>query len=218
MSVLKKLVELLAPYVSDIIPVAESEILKFATEKNILLRKDHLHFLMKFGAEPGGRPGIFKWYGGDFDFEYLKRETSEEDLEMELPVGSAFFGSSFAGDSFCIDHKSGGIFLYDEGRRYGKVHEGIDGFLLRCLLSVYNEEAFSSKQVQRELKPEFIGEFRLMNEKGKIDGATSFELEYKNIDCPGIISEYYLVGQKLMALYPPTSSLVTLAGGILERL
>lgn len=218
MKLLSELVEFLASQVSDIRPVAESDIRTFADEHNLVLRKDHLQFLMRFGREPGRRPEIFRSYGGDFDFETFKRVCLENCLEMEVPNGTTFFGSGFLGDSFCIDQETGQIFVYDEGYRYGLVHERIEGFLLKCLLSVWDGKVFANRLVKLDLESDFIAEFRLKNVSSRLDGASSYEVSYDNIDQPQVFSEYYLIGRQLVALYPPTNSIATFGGGVLERL
>jgi len=215
--ILKALVELLHSYVEDAVSRSEHDVRNFEKEQGIFLREDHERFLIKYGAEPGRRLDIFKWYGGDYGFDVLRGVYLEKSLDMEPPLGATFFGVSFVGESFCIDQETGQIFLYDEGQRFGLVHEGIDGFLLRCMLSIYNEQAFSSKSVERDVSLQFIDEFRLKNKGNKIVGATSYELTYANIDCPEVVSEYYLADGKVFALYPPTRSLVTLGGGVLEH-
>ena len=218
MSMLSELVNLLTPYVKDAAPVAKLEIRQFAKEQNLLLRDDHLQFLMNFASELGGRLDIFKSYGGDFDFGMLKRVYLDKRFPVELPSGCTYFGSSFVGNSFCIDYESGKIFANDEGQRYGLLHEGIDGFLLRCLVSAYNEEAFSNKVVRQDLELKDINEFQLINEKNKIDGATAFEGRYQNIDTPKTLVEYYFVDRQLIYLFLPTRSMVMLSGGVLENL
>ncbi|MTW14563.1 hypothetical protein GM658_28510 [Pseudoduganella eburnea] len=217
MSILNNLVKLLALGVKDAKAVSERDIRNFANEMNLHLREDHLEFLMNFGCETGSRLEIFKRYGGDFGFETFERVYRERRFEMEAPLGTTFFGTSFLGDSFCVDGKSGQIFVYDEGQRYGIVHEQIDGFLLECLLYV-DREAFSDELIKRDLDPEFIEEFRLNNIREKLNGATRFELEYVNVDNPEVVSEYYMLGSKLIALYPSTRSLVTFSGGVLDQL
>ncbi|MFB9242590.1 SMI1/KNR4 family protein [Massilia antarctica] len=218
MKMLSELVSLLSAYVDDTIPVAESEIRQFAEDQNIALREDHLQFLMRFGCAPDERPNIFTWYEGDFDFDLLKSVYLDDDPDMALPPGTTFFGSNFVGDSLCIDITSGKIHAYDQGERFGPVHETIDGFLLRCLVSVYDEKAFSGKTVMRDLEPAEINAFRLNNARQKIMAATCYQLAYQATGTPLILAEYYFIEQQLIALYPPSNSLVTLNGGVLDKL
>lgn len=218
MNMLSELVDLLAVYVKDTIPVPESEIRQLAKDQGISFRDDHLQFLMRYGCDHGNRPHIFKWYGGDFDFFSLKGLYLDKRFEVELPIGANYFGSDFVGETFCIDHESGGIFVFDEDERYGLVHETLNGFLLRCLVSVYDEVAFRNIEVSLKSGREKIDEFRSANEDRKIDGATGFMIEYKEIDAPTVIAEYYFVDQQLIAVYPTTGSMVTMSGGILENL
>lgn len=171
---LKKLVKFLALHVRDTVPVDESEIRKFAEERSILIRDDHLHFLMHFGSVQGGRASIFGWYEGDFDFDAFSRVYLEDYPDMVLPAGNTYFGSDFVGHSLCVDNSTGGIFLYDEGDRFGLVHESIDGFLLRCMVSVYGEVAFRSKTVDLHVEKEIFDEIRLNNLSKKIAGSTDF--------------------------------------------
>ncbi|NHZ93957.1 hypothetical protein F2P45_33930 [Massilia sp. CCM 8733] len=217
MSNLNGLVKLLMAYVKDARPVAQADIEKFAAERSIDFREDHVQFFTRFGCEPGGRPEIFRQYGGDFDFANVKRVYLENHPQMETPPGAVYFGSSFIGDSYCIDCKSGKIYLYDEGDRYGVVHESIDGFLLKCLVSVYVEEAFDEELSQQDMGEEFIAEFRLKNKDSKINEATWFGRDYKNIENPPVFAEYYFIDHKLVALYPTTTSLLTLSGGVLSN-
>jgi hypothetical protein len=173
---------------------------------------------MKFGGKIDNRPRIFQWYGGDFDFYCFKRVCVENYPDMRTPGGNVFFGKTFAGDALCVDCESGKIYAYDEGDRYGLVHESIDGFVLRCLVSVYDDESFSSKVVTLDIELDWLNQFRVGNEKKKIVAANAFSVEYANIDSPVAIAEYYWVDNKLIALYPTTQSMVTYSGGILENI
>jgi hypothetical protein len=214
-NILKNLVNLLTLYVEDAKPVAESEILKFAQEHDIFLRDDHLLFLMKFGCEPGGRLEIFKNYEGDFDFETFRKIYLENSPDMELPEGCTYFGSSFMDGAYCIDNESGKIYAFDEGQLFGLVHESINGFLINCLLIDGYEKAFSNTEVRQSLALEVITEFRSINENGKINEATHYGEERNR---PIIISEFYLIDKKLIKLFLPAGTMVTLSGGILDQL
>ena len=215
---LRRLVELLLPYANDVRFVDEAKIGKFAEAQNILLRDEHLHFLMRFGSEENGRPSIFEWWEGDFDFDLFSRVYLEKYPDMEVPAGNTFFGCDFVGHSFCVDNSSGGIFLYDEGERFGLVHEGINGFLLRCIASVYGTEAFAGKTVNIGVEKEIFEEFKSKNHREKIAGATSYDFEYVNLAQPAIVYEYYMVERNLISLCHPTRTMITLSGGILGEI
>lgn len=215
-NVLNRLVNLLTLYVKDSIPVAESEIRQFVQQHNIFLRDDHLHFLMKFGYEkPKGRVQIFKNYGGDFDFEQFARVYVESHPDMTVPDGFTYFGSSFVGEAYCIEHQSGKIYTYDIGERDGLVHESIDGFLLSCFLIKDYEQAFASTTVRQDLDLEFFTKFRLTNENDKINEATRFIEGGAEMR---VYSEYYLINGQLINLFVPGRSMKTLSGGILDKL
>lgn len=218
MSPLSKLVNLLSPFVEGAAPVAESDIRQFAQEHDIVLREDHVQFLMRFGGAAQGRLAIFCWYEGDFDFELLKSVYLDDDPDMALPRGTSYFGSSFVGDSFCLDLGSGAIFLYDDATKCGKVHESIDGFLFRCLVSVYGDKAFAGKVVERDLAPEVVAQFRLDNAQQKMDEASCFMVQYAQSVSPTILAEYYVIDRHVVALYPTSNSRVTFSGGVLDRL
>ncbi|HEY0585352.1 MAG TPA: hypothetical protein VGD52_04405 [Pseudoduganella sp.] len=215
---LRRLVELLLPYVSDLRSVDKAKIRKFAEAQNIFLRDEHLQFLTRFGSQENGRPRIFEWWEGDFDFDLFSKVYLEKYSDMKVPAGNTFFGCDFVGHSLCIDNSSGGIFLYDEGERFALVHEGIDGFLLRCMASVYGEEAFAGNTVNIGVEKEFFKGFRSKNHHEKIAGATSYDFEYVNLDRPAIVSEYYMVEGRLTSLCYPTRTMITLTGGILGEI
>ena len=218
MSTLNKLVNLLSAYVEDAAPLAESDIRQFADEHEIFLRDDHVQFLMRFGAAKDGRLEIFRWYEADFDFELLKSVYLDDHPDMELPLGTSYFGSNFVGDSFCLDLGSGKIFVYEEGIKYGKVHESIDGFLFRCLVSVYGDKAFAGKVVERDMAPESVNEFRLNSARQRMDEASCFMVQYEETDSPTVLAEYYFIDRQVIALYPTSNSRVTFSGGVLDKL
>lgn len=218
MNILNDLVNRLTPYVKDVVPISELEIRQFSIEHGVYFRDDHLQFLMRFGTVPGERPSIFKWYGGDFHFHALKAEYLDTQFDMELPTGTTYFGADFVGTTFCIVHDTGEIFAYDEGEKYGLVHETLDGFLLRCMVSVYIDEAFANKVTRLDLDPVLIDEFRQTHAKNRIVGSTAYAIEYMPEGLPPIIAEYYLTDQAMVLVYPTTNSMVELRGGILENI
>lgn len=205
-------------HVTDAVPIGEAEIRGFAQENNILVRYDHMGFLIKFGGKSDKRAEIFKEYGGDFDFENLKWVYEDEEIEMEPPPGTVFFGSNFAGHALCVAADTGKIYLYHSAKRYGIVHASIDGFLLGCMLSLYHKDAFADVVVRRDMTSEHIDAFRLANADKKLIQATGFDLEFENIDNPKVREEYYLIGRNLVAIYPGSGSLATMSGGVLDRL
>lgn len=213
MSILNNLVNLLTPFVKDAIPVAESEIRQFAQEHHIFLREDHLRLLMRFSSNHKGRVEIFRSYGGDFDFEQFARVYAENHPDMALPDGYTYFGSSFVGESYCIEHVSGKIYTYDIGERYGMVHESIAGFLLSCFLTDDNSNAFASRTVRQELDVTTFTKFRLANAHAKISEATRFSEGGTELRPE---SEFYLIKGQLIRLFLPGRSIVTLSGGVLE--
>lgn len=216
MNTLNKLVNLLTPYVKDKTPVAESKIWQFVHEKNIFLREDHLNFLMEFGCEvQNGRVQIFKNYGGDFDFEQFARVYTQNHPDMALPNGYTYFGSTFVGEAYCIEHESGKIFTYDSGERYDLVHESIAGFLLNCFLIKDYESAFANTTARQDLDLEFFTKFRSTNENGKINEATRFEDSSGQIN---VDSEFYSIDRQLIKLFLPRRAMVTMSGGILDQL
>ncbi|RSZ60721.1 hypothetical protein HF313_18525 [Massilia atriviolacea] len=218
MSLLRRLLDLLTPYVDDAAPVAESAIRQFADGHGIVLRDDHVQCLTRFGGGKQGRLRIFRWYEGDFDFELLKSVYLDGHPDMALPAGTSYFGSSLTGDAFCLDLNSGKIFAYDEGIKYGKVHESIDGFLFRCLVSVYAEQAFAGKAVERGLAPESLAAFRSAHAQHRMDEASCFMVRYDDNGSPAILAEYYFIDRQLIALYPDSNSRVTHSGGVLGAL
>ncbi|MCE3602570.1 SMI1/KNR4 family protein [Massilia sp. P8910] len=218
MSILGQLIKLLIPFVKDAVPLDEAEIRQFAEENNVSLRDDHVDFLMKLGRAENGRLAIFHRYGGDFDFENLEDTYLENHPDLMLPSESTYFGTNFVGDSFCIDCSSGKIYLYSAGKRCGLVHGTIEGFLLECLLPVYNHQVFCSIISKKNLSKEDINEFRLVNEKNKLADATRYVLEYENIDDEGIFAEHFFIDGHLISMYPTVGSLITMSGGILNEL
>ena len=208
-TLLGNIVAMLAEYIEDAKPVAEADICRFVGERNIFLREDHLLFLMKFGGKVDGRLRMFHRYGGDFDFDFFKSAYVENFSDMRVPDGNTYFGTTYASGSLCVDCSSGKIYVYDEGDRYGLVHESIDGFALSCLVPIYAEKAFSNKKAELNVDLEFFNEFRVKNKKNKIVGANFFEIEYVDIDKPEAFAEYYWIGQKLVVLYIATQSIVT---------
>ncbi|MFP5392523.1 MAG: SMI1/KNR4 family protein [Gammaproteobacteria bacterium] len=211
------LVNVLSAYADDTSPVAESVIRQFANEQNITLREDHVRFLARFGGK-SKRPAIFARYGGDFNFDLLRSVYLDDYDDMAPPLGTTFFGSDFVGNCFCVDTASGKIFVYDDATRFGLVHESIDGFLLRCLVSTYSEKAFANKVSERDVAPEELEAFRLKNAKHKLSEGTFFKLAYDVTATPQILAEYYFVDHQLIALYPTSNSLLTLKGGVLDKL
>lgn len=214
MSVLNRLINLLVSKLDGISPADILQIQNFSRDHKIFLRDDHLQFLVKFGRQSGERLQIFKNYGGDFDFDMLQHIYIQGDHEFELPEGFTFFGVTFNGESFCINDESGKIYAYEEGEIYGLVHESINGFLLNCLLSDSCGKFFSSTKNSKDLNVNFINEFRLVNEKNRIHEATLFEGRPENL----IVSEYYIIGEKLIFLFLDAQTMTTFSGGVMNKL
>lgn len=215
-SVLRQIVEVLSRHVEDVAPVSESDIRLFVQDRNIPIHEDHVRFLMNFGGEVDDGLRIFEWYGGDFSFDSFKRVYIQNHPDMRTPEGNVFFGGTIVGDTLCVDCKSGKVYAYDEGDGYGLVHESIDGFILRCLVSVYYEKLFSSGDVALDVEPSRLNKFRAENAINRIVEADAFRITYVNIDKPVAIAEYYWADNKLIAVYPTTNSMVTYSGGVLD--
>jgi hypothetical protein len=122
------------------------------------------------------------------------------------------------GDTLCIDLDSGGIYLYESAVKYNMVHESIDGFLLRCLVSLYCRDAFANVSVKRDASAEYSNDFKLKNAQKKLIGATCFEFEYEAVEHVEIRAEYYFIDSQLLAVYPGSGSFVTMSGGVLDGL
>lgn len=208
LDVLSDLVSFLSKYVTDARCIPKSDILLFAKEQGIALRDDHLHFLEKFGCNPEQHLKMFTKYRGYYDFDSLKRITLEKFPEMEVPSGTAYFGSDMIGSSFCIEYETGCVYEYEESEKFGLMHESINGFLLSRMLSVYDDLAFSKKLVRRYLDTEFIPAFRINNISFKLAGATSFAGNYDIATVPEVVEEFYFIDEKLIALFPRANSLI----------
>jgi hypothetical protein len=216
--ILNKIVNLLMPYVKDAVPLDKAEIRQFAQGNGLLLREDHLQFLMRFGRVNNERLDIFHRYGGDFDYDNLVDDIRDIYPNIDTPSGSTYFGTNFVGESFCIDYNTGKIYLYSANVRYGVVHESIDGFLLECLLPAYNDQAFFKLVSKKYLSKECLNEFRKTKEKNVLIEATRYVLEGECIDNKKIFAEHFLTDGRLVSLYPTVGSLITMSGGILDEL
>jgi hypothetical protein len=182
---------------------SKEEILTFTQTHDIVLRKDHLQFLMKYGG------GFIETYYGTNSFEDFKDyylETDERQIELDneeiTPPGSTYFSYAPCGDGVAINNKKGHIGYFNGPDGIDYINYGdIDSVLFHYFIAGRRRYDFFSEEEDLLVK-EGTSEYKIKYHSYKIE----------DIYITGL--DFYYVEGNLISLSQHTHT--KYSGGILD--
>ncbi|MBF7691579.1 SMI1/KNR4 family protein [Acinetobacter pollinis] len=186
----KKLLELFEQRAKQIHPEkfklgpSKEEILEFTQEHGIVLRDDHLQFLMKYGG------GLIETYYGTNSFEDFKDyylETDEKQIELDnketTPPGSTYFSYIPCGDGVAINNEKGHIGYFYGGDGLDNVNYGnIDSVLFHYYIECYKYFKIFKSVDSNLLSKETIENYKTKYQSYKIEDIYITGLDFYYVD------------------------------------
>lgn len=183
---------------------SKEEILEFTQAHGIVLRDDHLQFLMKYGG------GLIETDYGTNSFEDFKDyylETDEKQIELDnketTPPGSTYFSYIPCGDGVAINNEKGHIGYFYGGDGLDNVNYGnIDSLLFDYYIGCSEFFKFFKSVDSNLLSKETIENYKTKYQSYKIE-----EIYISGLD-------FYYVDGSLISLTQHTYT--KYSGGILD--